>query len=685
MICQRSDKQKLTMQFARNFDNLGFDMAPFRKILIANRGEIACRIIKTLKKLNIKSVAIYSKADKGALYTELADEAYEIGPAPARDSYLHIEKIVELALKLKVDAVHPGFGFLAENPVFAEKLQEKGIIFIGPNPRNLKLLGDKIEAKKIAHKLNIPILSGDLEPVQDYSTALIQSEKLGFPVLIKAVAGGGGKGMRRVYSKGELKDEIERAVSEAKSSFGDERVFIEKFIENPRHIEIQILADQHGFAIYLGERECSLQRRYQKIIEEAPSPFVDSELRLKLGQDALKIIKETGYYSAGTVEFLVDPNKNYYFLEVNPRLQVEHPVTELITGIDIVEQMIRIAQGEKLSITQKDVHLFGWAIEARICAEDPLRHFMPSIGRIQSLNMPQAEHIRIDTGIVEGSEISPYYDSMIAKAIAHKHSRSEAIQNLIDYLDTCSIKGLDHNIAFLQSLLLNPQFQKGDFSTKLIETTYPDGFQYKEPNPEDLKRLYKIACFYAYLEEVRRNQGTKQLPETWHIYHAGNEHIINLSPTSSNSADICLENDNPNSLSIDVQFSMNHLKAKIENIDYLCHFQQTGSKICLFWRDTKTEMDVVPKHLAPLMQHMPLKREKNQTRYVVSPMPGLLLDLKVAVGDIVKNGEPLAIIEAMKMENVVRSHREGKIIRLHVKPGESLKAEQPIIEFESVA
>lgn len=659
-------------------------MPLFQKVLIANRGEIACRIIKTLKKLSIQSVAIYSSADKGALYTELADEAYEIGGPQARDSYLHIEKIVALAKKIGVDAVHPGFGFLAENADFAERLVQENIVFIGPNAHCLRILGDKIEAKKMAHHLNIPILSGDLEPVSDPHTASLQAEKLGFPVLIKAVAGGGGKGMRRVYSKVDLKDEIERAMGEAKSSFGDARVFIEKFVERPRHIEIQVLADQHGNAIYLGERECSLQRRYQKVIEEAPSPFVDSALREKLGRDALKIVKETGYFSVGTVEFLVDPDKNHYFLEVNPRLQVEHPVTESVTNIDIVEQMLLVASGLPLKMTQKDVLLKGWAIEARICAEDPLRHFMPSIGKIKALQMVDAPNIRIDTGIVEGNEISPYYDSMIAKTIAYGETREAAIQTLISYLDTCVIKGLDHNISFLQSLLLNSNFQKGDFSTPLIEETYPDAFVYKKPDDHFEKLLYKIGCFYQFLT-TEKHEANAHAQSAWFVSADDCSHKIIIAPTSDNSADIWYEDLNIESITMKIHSNLSFIEVNTACKTYFIHVVRQGYNVSFIWRDQKCAADIVPFHMADLLKHMPAKKTNDHSQYVVSPMPGLLLSLKVAEGDFVKSGEALAVIEAMKMENVVRAHREGKVIKLHVKPGESLKAEQPMIEFEIVA
>lgn len=664
-------------------------MPLFQKILIANRGEIACRIIKTLKKLSIKSVAIYSSADKGALYTELADEAYEIGGPQARDSYLNIEKIVNLAVKIGVDAVHPGFGFLAENPLFAECLDEEDIVFIGPSVHCLRVLGDKIEAKKMAHKLNIPILSGDLEPVSDPALAALQAEKLGFPVLIKAVAGGGGKGMRRVYAKSDLKDEIGRAMSEAQSSFGDPRVFIEKFVEQPRHIEIQVLADQHGNAIYLGERECSLQRRYQKVIEEALSPFVDAALREKLGYDALKIIKETGYSSVGTVEFLVDSDKNHYFLEVNPRLQVEHPVTELVTNIDIVEQMLLVAKGSTLKIKQKDIAFKGWAIEARICAEDPLRHFVPSIGKIKALRMPEVNNIRIDTGIVEGNEISPYYDSMIAKAIAYGETRDEAIQTLISYLDSCVIKGLDHNISFLQSLLLNPNFQKGDFSTRLIEEVYPDGFGYKKPEEDFRKLLYKIGCFYQFLT-TEKNTSNTRAETAWSVIFDHNAYKVIVAPTSDNAADVWFEGADKDQFGIEsfvmkIHPNLSFIEAKIENKQYFIHVNRQGYSLSFIWRDQQCSFEIIPFHIADLLKHMPPKKVNDHSQYIVSPMPGLLLSLKVAEGDFVKTGEALAVIEAMKMENVVRAHREGKVVKLHVKPGQSLKAEQPMIEFEIVA
>lgn len=684
----------------------------FKKVLIANRGEIACRIISTLRKMGITSVAVYSEADAGSLFVEEADEAYLIGPASAAESYLNIDKIIEVAKAHNVEAIHPGYGFLAENPEFVRRLEAEKITFIGPSATCIQKLGDKIEAKKVAQKVGVPILSGDLEPATTPKQAETQALKLGFPVLIKAVAGGGGKGMRRVNEISELKDAVERAMGEAKSAFGDSRIFIEKFLENPRHIEIQVLGDKHGNILTLGERECSLQRRYQKLIEEAPSPFVDEKLRQKLYDAAKSLAQEVGYYSLGTVEFLLDDKKNFYFLEINPRIQVEHPVTEQITGIDLVEQMVRVAAGEKLILTQKDIKLDGWSMEARICAEDPRKGFVPSIGRVRLLDFPSSaphchsraggtpgnilakrhnkdntdtsrshtldprlrgDDIRIDTGITEGAEISPYYDSMIAKVITHGRTREEARLQLIKALNAFSIHGVTHNIDFLTAMANHTEFAKGDFSTHFIEKNFGAQFVPQLPSGTVLDLLMrfvvvKTALLYqvtdiTLLAEDNAKTFTADFSEEHHV-------------------DIAVKGQTAVTLTLQDQPRYGH--ATISNgADHLT-FSYTRHGFHWTLRSMGTEIDIaaVPAHMAGLLRHIPQKKEDDHSHLVLSPMPGLLLSLNVHEGDVVSAGTPLAIVEAMKMENVIRAHREGKIIKLHVKPGESLSAEQPIIEFE---
>jgi propionyl-CoA carboxylase alpha subunit len=630
----------------------------FQKILIANRGEIACRIIKTLKKLKIQSVAVYSEADKNALFVEMADESYEIGPAPAKDSYLNIDKICEIAKFSGAEAVHPGYGFLAENATFARALKKIDIKFIGPTAECLTSFGDKIEAKKLANSLNIPTLSGTLEPITGIDDAKKTAQHIGYPVLLKALAGGGGKGMRRVFNEAEIQESFERAQSEATSSFGDNRVFIEKYIEEPRHIEIQIIGDQHGNCIYLGERECSLQRRYQKIIEESPSPFIDNKLRKQMGECAVKLAKAIGYDSAGTVEFLLDKDKNFYFLEMNPRLQVEHPVTELVTGIDIVETMLHVAAGNKLLLAQNNVEITGHAIEARLCAEDPLREFMPSIGLISRLNFPT--NLRVDSGIEEGDEITPYYDPMIAKIIAYGEDREEAIAHLNHALNDTVVKGIESNIVFLQTLLLQPDFIAGNYSTHFIEAHFPDGFSFESLTDEWCPYLI------AHIHDLTESRFHPNRNKCYTIIHDDKNIRLNNSfdITGTYSPHLGLFNGTINDNPIIVKI------IKHGNNYSLVHNGKTYDAI------------IDREHISYLRKHIPLQKEKGLSNYVLSPMPGLLLSLNVQVGEQVKTGQSLAIVEAMKMENIIRATREGCISKIHALPGDNVSTDQPLIEFE---
>ena len=517
----------------------------FNKILIANRGEIACRVIKTAKKMGINTVAVYSEADKNSVHVEMADESYCIGPPPATESYLVIDKIIEVCMQSGSEAVHPGYGFLSENSEFCNRLTQEGITFIGPNSKAIEVMGDKIESKKFANKAKVNTVPGNMGVIKDADEAVMIAGEIGYPVMIKASAGGGGKGMRIAWSTDETKDGFERARSEAASSFGDDRIFIEKFIENPRHIEIQVMADKHGNVLHLNERECSIQRRNQKVIEEAPSPLLDEKTRQLMGEQAVSLAKAVGYDSAGTVEFVAGQDKSFYFLEMNTRLQVEHPVTELITGIDLVEQMIRVAAGEKLELTQKDIPIKGWAIESRIYAEDPFRNFLPSIGRLVRYHPPEEVTkdgitVRNDTGVTEGSEISMFYDPMVAKLVTHAENREKAIEAMSSALDGFLIDGIQHNIPFLTSLMKHSRWKDGALSTGFISEEYPDGFQSTEPNPEEQKILASVALS---MEVVYRNR-LDNLPGRLRP-HSGNVKPSWVVNVDSNSHEVKYISGNP--------------------------------------------------------------------------------------------------------------------------------------------
>ncbi|MGF1592827.1 MAG: acetyl-CoA carboxylase biotin carboxylase subunit [Kiloniellaceae bacterium] len=672
----------------------------FKKILIANRGEIACRIIATCKRLGIATVAVHSEADATALHVRLADEAVAIGPAPAAESYLVMEKIIAAAKQTGAEAVHPGFGFLSENAKFVEALEAAGLVFIGPPVKAIAAMGDKITSKKLAAEAGVSTVPGHPDAVDDEATAVKVAEEIGYPVMIKASAGGGGKGMRIARSEAEVKDGLRSARNEARASFGDERVFIEKYIEQPRHIEIQVLADAHGNTLHLGERECSIQRRHQKVVEEAPSPFLDAKTRAAMGAQAVALAAAVDYRSAGTVEFIVDKNKNFYFLEMNTRIQVEHPVTEMITGLDLVEWMIRVAAGEKLGFRQKDVKLDGWAVETRVYAEDPLRDFMPSIGRLVRYLPPGnpedgSAKVRVDTGVEEGSEISMFYDPMIAKLVTHAPGRLQAIDAMQAALDAYGIRGINHNIAFLAAVMTNQRFRAGDLTTNFIAEEFPDGFQGAETSAETREILIAVA---AILEQRRagreaaisgRMDGAPDFdparPADWVVMLGQEAHARRVVPApvaqaegawrvGGGKAELLIETEGrPYDLVLPCFVDGRAITVQVDRRGPAWRLGYAGGGI---------EALVLTPLAAKLAQRMPVKAPPDLSRYLLSPMPGLLMSLKVEEGQQIKAGEELAVVEAMKMENVLRAERDGKVAKVHARPGESLTVDQAILEFE---
>jgi propionyl-CoA carboxylase alpha chain len=667
----------------------------FKKILIANRGEIACRIIRTCQRMGIRTVAVYSDADATALHTRLADEAVAIGPSPAAQSYLVMDKIIDAARQTGAEAIHPGFGFLSENAKFVEALDAAGLVFIGPPVKAIGAMGDKITSKKLANAAKVSTVPGHPDAVEDETLAVKIAGEIGYPVMIKASAGGGGKGMRIARSEAEVKDGLRSARNEARSSFGDERVFIEKYIEQPRHIEIQVLADKHGTTLHLGERECSIQRRHQKVVEEAPSPFLDAKTRAAMGAQAVALAEAVDYVSAGTVEFIVDKNKNFYFLEMNTRIQVEHPVTELITGLDLVEWMIRIAAGEKLVFGQKDVKLNGWAVETRVYAEDPLRDFMPSIGRLVRYRTPgspedEAVTVRIDSGVEEGSEISMFYDPMIAKLVTHAPDRTRAIDAMQAALDAYGIRGISHNIPFLTSVMANPRFRAGELSTNFIAEEFPDGFQGSEVSGENLDVLIAVA---AILQQRRAGQeatisgqmdGALEFdpakPADWVVMLGQQAHPRTVTPengayrVTGGGKDLLIE--------VGARLGDLVLPCFIDDRPVTVQVDRRGPALRLSYAGADIEALVLTPLAAKLAQRMPVKEPPDLSRYLLSPMPGLLMTLAVEEGQLVKAGQELAVVEAMKMENVLRAERDGKVVKIQARPGESLAVDQAILEFE---
>ena len=667
----------------------------FKKILIANRGEIACRVIKTARRMGIKTVAVYSDADRDALHVEMADEAVHIGPPPAAESYLIIEKIVEACKATGAEAVHPGYGFLSEREAFPKALAAAGIVFIGPNPGAIAAMGDKIESKRAAAAAKVSTVPGYLGEIADAKQAVRIADEIGYPVMIKASAGGGGKGMRIAENRNEVEEGFQSARSEAKSSFGDDRVFIEKFIVDPRHIEIQVLGDKHGNVIHLGERECSIQRRNQKVIEEAPSPLLDEKTRKAMGEQAVALAKAVNYDSAGTVEFVAGQDKSFYFLEMNTRLQVEHPVTELITGIDLVEQMIRVAASEKLSIKQKDVKLSGWAVESRIYAEDPFRGFLPSIGRLVKYRPPSEETtdrgtVRNDTGVFEGGEISMYYDPMIAKLVTHAPTRAEAIDLQAEALDAFYIDGIQHNIPFLTALMQHPRWREGRLSTSFIKDEYPAGFKARAPEGEELRQLAAVAASIDHLANGRRRQIDGQMGGSSVRFASrrvvdlgGSKQSLSVEGELGSAVKVRFGDNDGEVLDVSSPWwpgqpvwsgSVGGRSVSVQVRPILNGYE-------LDYRGIRVPARVYTEREAQLVALMPERVVADMSKFLLCPMPGLVKAIHVTQGQEVKAGDPLAVVEAMKMENILKAERDGVVKALKAKAGDSLAVDAVILEF----
>jgi propionyl-CoA carboxylase alpha chain len=669
----------------------------FKRILIANRGEIACRIIKTARRMGIETVAVYSEADRDALHVEMADEAVAIGPPAAAQSYLVIEKIVEACKATGAQAVHPGYGFLSEREAFPVALAKAGIVFIGPNPKAIAAMGDKIESKKAAAQAKVSTVPGHLGVIDDDKHAVKIAEEIGFPVMIKASAGGGGKGMRIAHSTAEVAEGFARAKSEAKSSFGDDRVFIEKFIVNPRHIEIQVLGDKHGNVIYLGERECSIQRRNQKVVEESPSPLLDEATRRKMGEQAVALAKAVGYDSAGTVEFVAGQDRSFYFLEMNTRLQVEHPVTELVTGIDLVEQMIRVAAGEKLALKQADVKLNGWAVESRVYAEDPFRNFLPSIGRLTRYRPPAEASldgvtVRNDTGVTEGGEISIHYDPMIAKLVTHAPTRAAAVAAQSNALDAFVIDGIRHNIPFLSALMQHKRWQDGRLSTGFIAEEYPDGFHPVVPEGATAETIAAVAAAVDHVLGERRRRISGQMTgrevtrERRRAVRLGNLWLT--LDVSREAQGIAVQFVDASGRAGPSRVLMSAWKPGEPVWDGLVEGQPIAVQVrpipngfLLSHRGVETKAYVFTELEAASAKLMPVKKPPDSGKMLLCPMPGLVRSIAVTEGQEVKVGEALAIVEAMKMENVLRAERDATVKAIKVKPGDSLAVDAVIMEF----
>jgi propionyl-CoA carboxylase alpha subunit len=650
----------------------------FEKILIANRGEIACRVMRTARRMGIKSVAVYSEADANALHVRVADEAVAIGPAASAQSYLNIARIVEACRETGAEAVHPGYGFLSENPAFAEALEKAGVVFIGPSRRAIAAMGDKIESKKLAKAAGVSGVPGYLDVIPDAEAAARIAREIGYPVMIKASAGGGGKGMRIAHSDDEAREGFRSATAEAKSSFADDRVFLEKYIEEPRHIEIQVLGDAFGHVIHLGERECSIQRRHQKVIEESPSPFLDKATRAAMGAQAVALAKAVQYLSAGTVEFIVDKDRRFYFLEMNTRLQVEHPVTEMVTGLDLVESMIRIAAGEHLTLTQADVKLSGSAIEARIYAEDPRRNFLPSIGRLVRYREPEGEGIRVDAGVDEGAEISLHYDPMIAKLIAHAPTRAEATTRLRAALDGFHIRGPRHNIDFLAALLAKRRFADGRLSTDFIADEFPKGFAAAKPDRKAVERCLAVAGVVQYIFAAR--EAAPHPPASdWVACHGAARHPLHVA----RQGDTYLVGRDGTTHRLATSWHPGEflLHATIGDREHIFQIDRDGIGFTVTHGGVSLDLKMLTPRAAELLSRMPEKRPPDLSRVLLSPMPGLLVSLAVGEGTEVRAGDELAVVEAMKMMNVLRAERDGKVKALRVKPGDSLGVDQIILEF----
>jgi len=664
-------------------------LSMFKKILVANRGEIACRIFRTAKSMGISTVAVYSDADKDALHVRMADESVYIGPSPSVESYLIIEKILDACKVSGADAVHPGYGFLSENKKFCEYLNAQGIAFIGPDSKAIESMGDKITSKLIALNAGVNTVPGYDDIIKDSDEAVKIAKDIGYPIMLKATAGGGGKGMRIAWNEKECQEGFIRATNEAISSFGDGRIFIEKYIQDPRHIEIQIMADSHGNMVYLGERECSIQRRHQKVIEEAPSPFLTKIDRKKMGEQAILLAKAVDYRSAGTVEFIVDSNKNFYFLEMNTRLQVEHPVTEMVTGLDLVELMIKVAAGQKLPLLQKDIQLQGWAIETRIYAEDPFQGFLPSVGRMERYIEPADNGVRIDSGIFEGGEVSIFYDPMISKLITYGFDRNQAIEKMSNALDSYYIRGVKNNISFLSALIIHPRFRSGNLTTNFINEEYPEGFSANVLSQADMAVFVVTASVIHVIKSIRRTLISDQL--VGHEYSPLEKLVVITNNSAQEYQLLVSGSDQSYTVDLDGQlFTFETdwcigeplLRANINGREVVSQVDQIGQHIHLFHQGSKKEILVVSPRLAELNKHMLIKEKPDTSKLLVSPMPGLLVKLSVRVGDTVKSGQDIAVIEAMKMENNLCATNDGVVLNIPVSEGDSLAVGELIVEFE---
>jgi len=660
----------------------------FDKILIANRGEIACRVIKSARNMGIKTVAVYSDADSGALHVQMADEAIHIGPSASTQSYLLKDKILQACQDTGAQAVHPGYGFLSENSEFCESLAKAGIAFIGPKTRAIEAMGDKITSKKLADEAGVNTIPGCADVLRDGEHAVKVANEIGYPVMLKATAGGGGKGMRTARNDEECRDGFERAANEARSSFGDDRIFAEKFIEEPRHIEIQIIADRHGNMVYLNERECSLQRRHQKVIEEAPSPFLDEETRKKMGAQAIALARAVDYESAGTVEFIVDNQRNFYFLEMNTRLQVEHPVTEMITGVDLVELMIRVADGDELPITQADVGINGWSIESRVYAEDPFCNFLPSTGRLVYYRPPaEDDHVRVDTGVFEGGEVSMYYDPMIAKLITYGADRDQAIAHMKSALDRFIIRGVSSNLNFLSALMAHPRFVEGNMSTNMIGEEYPDGFSPADIPHENPALIITVAASMLRGHRDRAAQIDGQLsgherrvPEDWVVVMNNQHHPVSVVPTRGGH-DVGFDGKTY-AVRSHWEFGQHLFHGTINDEEVFVQVERVDQTYRLSHGGSQADVMVLTPGVAELLQHMPVKVPPDMSKYLLSPMPGLLVSLAVKKGDAVNAGKELAVVEAMKMENTLHAERDGIVARINFEVGASLAVGDKILELE---
>jgi len=661
-------------------------------LLIANRGEIACRVIKTARKMGLRTIAVYSDADAQALHVKLADEAIHIGGSAARDSYLSIDKIIAACKQSGAEAVHPGYGFLSENAEFAAALDKAGIIFVGPPTNAVEAMGDKITSKKLAAAAGVSTVPGHMGLIADAEEAVSIARMVGYPVMIKALAGGGGKGMRIAWTDAEAREGFERSKSEAASSFGDDRIFIEKFVTEPRHIEIQLIGDQHGNVLYLNERECSIQRRNQKVIEEAPSPFLDVATRRAMGEQAVALAKAVGYFSAGTVEFIVDKDRNFYFLEMNTRLQVEHPVTELTTGLDLVELMLRVAAGETLPLTQAEVKLNGWAMESRLYAEDPYRNFLPSTGRLTRYHPPAEMHdaeraIRNDTGVYEGGEISTFYDPMIAKLCSWAPTRAEAIGVMQEALDQFEVEGVGNNIAFLSAVMAQERFRSGRLTTGYIAEEFPAGFSGVTLSRAELTHLAALACCSAYALGTRGFVNATPIAngrETRRTVLIGAERWD--FDVRADGIEFWLTDPHGKKLLVESGWKpgMTLAIARVDGDLHHVRLDRTSSGFRLRWRGADIVARVLLPHVADLMPLMPVKVPPDLSRFLLCPMPGQVVRIDVKEGDVVEDGQPLAIVEAMKMENVLKAEKKARVSKVRVAPGAVLAVDEVILEFEAI-